>query len=121
MDVAAKIIEKHSHLKDKILFLTQFKGICEIAAEYFEQLLDVKTVTYHGDKDDDEREKTLKIFRGCYEEFLPCNVLAATYGTLGEGVNLVEANVVILYDPPTSYAQNVQSQNRFVFDVDKIF
>ena len=112
MDVAVKIIHDHVSRGDKVVTLVQWKKLCEMFQDYLENLLEIKTVTYHGDKDDEEREKSLKIFRGDYESFLPCNALIATFDTLGEGANLPEANVIIQYDPPKSFAQNIQSQNR---------
>jgi SNF2 family DNA or RNA helicase len=87
LDLLERVLAKH---RGQAICFTMFSQLADRAAARIPGV-----VAFHGGTSAADREKILKDFRWGTVE-----TLVLTYGVGGEGLNLTEANRVILLDPP---------------------
>ena len=67
----------------------------------------------HGDTPKQDRDAALELFSSP-DAPCECRFLIATFSIVKEGLNLTGANHLIQMDPPETYAEDMQSQDRYV-------
>ena len=112
LDVLIKlmqVLKQHGH---KVLILTDYvkmvKMIHAVLKEY-----DIFVAKLYGNQKPSEEEANLRMFRNL-SKWLPNDGIVGTYKKCSEGLNLQDADVIIQFDVPDTYAEDLQSQDRYV-------
>lgn len=111
--MAGFLIRHHALLGDKIVGFSREKKTVDMLHETFRDQADVGAVKVTGDSKMDERAASMNIFKSNYE-WLKCHLLATTFAVSSEGIDLTQANVVILLDVPWSAGEAKQAISRYV-------
>ncbi len=96
MQAAVKIIRKVVKANEKVIVFSKFTSALDLLRDAVKTAdKTILTAQVDGDVTGKERNKTITQFRTSSSH----NVLLITYGTGSEGINLIEANHVILIEP----------------------